>query len=162
MDAFAPASYVATLTSGGINLLRDPLVVGPGGAADPIEVTLRNDAASLTVTVQPPTSTGAAASPDAASANDVILAIPLDDPLRQPANGMYSPAYGQAATLSNLAPGRYLVLAAEAQKFQQFAIEYRNPTVLDRLLTHGAVITLSPNQKAEITVPLTAAAQDAD
>src|SRR5262249_17272282 len=35
--------YVSSITSGGVDLARDPLVVGSGGSTAPIEVTLRDD-----------------------------------------------------------------------------------------------------------------------
>src|SRR6185312_7853795 len=45
--------YVASMTSGGVDLLERPLIVNPSGAPDPIDITLRDDTASLTGTVNP-------------------------------------------------------------------------------------------------------------
>jgi hypothetical protein len=50
--------YVASATSGGVDLLRKPLVVGAGGASAPIEITLRDDTAALDGTVSPLPPTG--------------------------------------------------------------------------------------------------------
>jgi hypothetical protein len=50
--------YVASATSGGVDLLHQPLVVGAGGASAPIEITLRDDTATLGGTVSPIPPTG--------------------------------------------------------------------------------------------------------
>jgi hypothetical protein len=39
--------YAATVSSGGTDLLRQPLVVAPGGATPPIEITVRDDGATV-------------------------------------------------------------------------------------------------------------------
>ena len=39
--------YVSSITSGGVDLARDPLVVGAGSTSAPIEVTLRNDSGTI-------------------------------------------------------------------------------------------------------------------
>src|SRR5579862_4571138 len=39
--------YVSSISSGGVDLARDPLVIGAGGSAAPIEVTLRDDSGTI-------------------------------------------------------------------------------------------------------------------
>jgi hypothetical protein len=49
--------FAASVMSGGTDLLRLPLVVGMGGSISPIEVTLRDDGAEVTGTVEDPART---------------------------------------------------------------------------------------------------------
>jgi hypothetical protein len=142
----APRSgYVAAVTSGSTDLLREPLRVTPGDVPRPIEVTLRDDFASINGTLlagnaQPPTDT----------AQIYILAIPLDR-LQTPASpGGVGP--NNQFVLDNLAPGRYLVLASHQQLLQK--VEFRNEDVLRDLLGKGTVVTLASGQKADVQVPL--------
>ena len=44
--------YVASIESGGVDLLRQPLAVGLGGAAAPIEITLRDDGGEVNVSLE--------------------------------------------------------------------------------------------------------------
>jgi hypothetical protein len=48
---FIPVGYVASLRSGNVNLLREPLTVAPGASPDPIEVTVRDDGAQVEGTI---------------------------------------------------------------------------------------------------------------
>jgi hypothetical protein len=48
---FIPAGYTASLQSGNVNLLREPLTVAPGASPDPIEVTVRDDGAQVEGTI---------------------------------------------------------------------------------------------------------------
>ncbi len=140
--------YVASASSGTTDLLRDPLIVTGAGSPFPIEVVLRDDAASVTGTVQP-NSTASSPSP-ADGAPIYILGIPLD---RLEANPLFSFAMVQNQfQLGMIPPGNYLFLASHRQLFQD--VEYRNPDVLRDLMTKGTSITLSGGQKAEIQLPL--------
>ena len=38
--ASSPHGYIASMNANGVDLLRQPLTVGPGGASGPIQVTL--------------------------------------------------------------------------------------------------------------------------
>ena len=62
--------YVASAVAGSADLLRQPLVVGPGGASLPIEIVLRDDGATIEGTVEgmPPAPGGAAQRNDRVSA----------------------------------------------------------------------------------------------
>jgi hypothetical protein len=145
--------YVASLTSNGVDLLRNPLRVGPGGSSAPIEVTLRDDGATLTGTV--PLPDGAASNMPWNGEMITIVCIPLDIVSARP---MESGTAGIRFTVSNLAPGRYLVLAfressnGDPPRWSQ--IEYHNENVLRDYESKGTIVTLSAGQKAQITVPL--------
>ncbi|HXT75254.1 MAG TPA: hypothetical protein VN780_03110 [Candidatus Eisenbacteria bacterium] len=52
VKAFIPVGYAASLRSGNVNLLREPLTVAPGASPDPIEVTVRDDGAQVEGTIR--------------------------------------------------------------------------------------------------------------
>jgi hypothetical protein len=140
--------YIASMTANGVDLLREPLKVGPGGASGPIQVTLRDDAATLNGSITSSITT--AASPDLGTI--FILCIPVG-------GGFGPPAFQAGAfskfTVPNLAPGDYLVLAfrsSTAAPLTEF--EYQNPDVIRDYQAKGTVVTLTAGQKADIRVPL--------
>jgi len=148
--------YVASAVSGTTDLLRDPLRVGPGESPQPIQVALRNDGASLHVTVADSATTATVGTVLHPELLAMILGIPLDQPERQPVFQfvVHSTAAGAGSNLSNLAPGRYLVLAIQQDPMTNFSPEFRNPDVLAQLMSKGVVINLSANENAAIQVPL--------
>ncbi|HEY4381164.1 MAG TPA: carboxypeptidase-like regulatory domain-containing protein [Acidobacteriaceae bacterium] len=146
--------YVASVTSGTTDLLREPLRVVAGVAPRPIEITLRDDAALLNARVAPRSDQ----LPQATMDHPVyVLCLPLDRPEAEPINFATQSDQFPMASLP-LPPGRYLLLAAHRQLLvgtpQTNAIEYRNPEVVRDLIPKGATITLSPNQKADIEIPV--------
>ena len=100
--------YVASATSHGVDLLRNKLVVGPGGTSAPIEITLRDDTAWLDGTVSIDSSSRGDQGPY--GPNFFVFCIPVGH-----SNGGMVPTAGAMNgkfTLQNLAPGQYLVLAS--------------------------------------------------
>lgn len=167
VQIYPSQGYAASVMSGSTDLLREPLTVGPGGVAAPIEVTLRDDYATVSGQVV----TGDAPEAQTPQADPIfIMGIPLDRPEAEPSQSVAMPqgisvpqGIGPLGGMSmqpnqfmmaNLAPGRYLLLASRQQIFQ--AVEYRNPDVLKDLLGKGTVITVSSGQKASIQIPLMA------
>ena len=145
VDVTARFGYVASLTSGSTDLLREPLRVLSGSEPRPIEITLRDDYASLngSLLLDPTTQ------PLTDNQPVFILCIQLDRPQAQPINFA---TQQMQFPMPNLPPGHYLLLASRQQLVQ--TIEYRDEDVLRGLLSKGATITLSPNQKADIQIPL--------
>jgi hypothetical protein len=145
--------YVASATCGTTDLMRDPLTIAAAGSGCPIEVTLRDDSASVTGTI----ATGALPqSPQNSTDAGIIfiMGIPLDQPESYP---VQSAVMGQGQfRLGAVPPGRYLFVASQRDIFQNMFqdLEYRNPDVLRDLTAKGAVVTLSAGQKANIQVPL--------
>ena len=126
---------VNTVFQGGTDLLRDDLtVVGGGNRTEPIEVTLRNDCATLSGTVKPnsPGYTG------------TVLVAPG-------AGGMeprIAPAFNGNFTVPGLAPGDYTVYA-----FSDISnLEYANPETLREF--SGGKVTLGPNAKTTVQLDL--------
>lgn len=137
--------YVASATSHGVDLLRNMLVVGPGGTSAPIEITLRDDTAWLEGTVFVDGSGGDDQGPYGPAF--FVFCIPIGH-----SNGgmvRTAGAMNGKFTFQNLAPGQYLVLAYGT--FNPH-LEYHNDEVLRQYEAKGTIVTLAPGQKAEITV----------
>jgi len=141
-----PPWYVQSAEYGQTNLLTDDLVLTSGAPPSTIQVTLRNDVATLTGTV---TQQGGIALPA------TIVAIPDGMAKATPQIGYYYPPQGKNSgpgefTLSSLAPGEYMVLAFDHAE----DIEYSNPDVLQNYVSQAAHVTLAPNQRATVTLEL--------
>ncbi len=145
--------YVASASCGTTDLMRDPLTIAAAGPGCSIEVTLRDDSASVTGSIV----TGAAPqSPQGPTDAGIIvvMGISLDQP---ESNLLQSAVLGQGQfQLGNVPPGRYLFVASHQHGFQDMFLnlEFGNPDVLRDLTAKGTVVTLSAAQKANIQVPL--------
>ena len=132
------SSHVASMTCGGLNLLSQPLVIAEGSEPQPIEVLLRDDAASLNGNVQGST----------AGEMGAILMIPDGETETAPRQVFFDPS--GKFQMQGLAPGSYAVLAFDRLD----GIEFRNREALSAYLSHAAHITLSPEEQARVTVDL--------
>jgi hypothetical protein len=137
--------YVASATSGGVDLLHKPLVVGAGGASAPIEITLRDDTATLDGTVSPIPPTGG--EPNPYGAGVFVFCYPIESEVGRLVQG-FAGVDGKFS-IENLPPGRYLVLAFSTPNQN---LEYRNQEVLRQYESKGTIVSLEPGQKAEVNV----------
>jgi hypothetical protein len=137
--------YVAAATSGGVDLLHEPLVVGAGGASAPIEITLRDDTATLDGTVSPIPPTGG--EPNPYGAGGFVFCYPIESEVGRLVQG-FAGVDGKFS-IENLPPGRYLVLAFSTPNQN---LEYRNQEVLRQYEPKGTIVSLEPGQKAEVKV----------
>ena len=128
--------YVAELRSGSVDLLRDDLTIAPGSSPNPIEVTLRGDAAKLTAALQVPSN----------------LATFVVYSQEYPRRSLLMPiAYGEASAFAaNLPPGTYQVFALNDAS----ELEFSNPAAVEPYLKHAATITLHPGDNTTIRVEL--------
>jgi hypothetical protein len=136
--------YVASATSGGVDLLHKPLVVGAGGASAPIEITLRDDTATLDGTVFPIPPTGDESNPYGGVS---VFCFPIESEVARLVQG-FAGVDGKFS-IRNVPPGRYLVLAFPTP-YQN--LEYRNEEVLRQYESKGTIVTLEAGQKAEVRV----------
>jgi len=136
--------YVASATSGGVDLLHKPLVVGAGGASAPIEITLRDDTATLDGTVSPIAPIGSEPTPYGGVS---VFCFPIDSEVGRIEQGLAG--VDGKFSIQNLPPGRYLVLAFSTPNQN---LEYRNQEVLRQYESKGTIVTLEPGQKAEVKV----------
>jgi hypothetical protein len=133
-QAAFPQGYVAELRCGGADLLRDDLVIAPGAAPPPIDVTLRDDGAQLTVAVKK------------ADRAVPVLIYSEDSPRRSMLT--LQPAGLTSVSVPNLPPGTYQVLAVTDAE----DLEYRNPAAMEKYLGRANSVTLQPRGKATVSV----------
>jgi hypothetical protein len=104
--------YVSAISSGGVDLTKDPLVVGPGSTTEAIEITLRNDTGEIDFTISAPPAGDQSAGEDRSELHGAaVYAIPTGTRgMNFPHAGAFPGGSGQ---LSNLAPGAYRVVALD-------------------------------------------------
>lgn len=129
----APNRCVEGITSGSVDLTQNDLEIQPGAQTQPINISLREDCATLDVKVQ-------ADNPE--SRNFVILI---------PASKASAPLLGQvtgttATRFGLLSPGDYQLYAFSSVD----GLEYANPEVMREF--SGQQVTVSANQQASVTL----------
>ena len=137
--------YVASASCGGIDLMRQELVVDGGSVGCSIRIQLRNDSGSASVTMRGGSQTIGVTGRRPAG---VIYAVPLGNLTQRvvdlnPQNAIFS--------ADGLAPGRYLVLALDHRE----ELPYRDAEAMGKYAVLGQEITVTPNGKAEAEVSLT-------
>lgn len=128
---------IASLTFGNIDLTREDLMVAPGSQPQPINVTLREDCASLRVAVHSPNQN--------AKATIVLIAA---SHAMGPLTAQLDPTGSYVFT--DLSPGEYQVYAFSSID----GLEYANPEAMREF--SEPQITLAPNQRADITLDVIA------
>lgn len=149
---YSSRGYPASIRSGNLDLQHQPLVVGVGGAASPIEITMRDDTAEISGTVEgvtPPARPPGSASGGTGQTWMHVYCIPLADSsgqfteVRVPPEGSFSSA--------GLAPGAYRLLAFDRD---QPELEYRNPEAMQVYDSKGPVVRVVGGQKERVTLRL--------
>ena len=156
--------YPASIRSGNLDLQHQPLVVGAGGTVSPIEITMRDDTAEISGTVEgvmarAPASSGGGVTvfyPDYIGSLDGppvpgvhIYCIPLAD-----SSGRFGEAFASpdgSFVSQGLAPGAYRLLAFDRE---QHELEYRNPEALRAYDSKGPVIRVVGGQKEHVQLQL--------
>ncbi len=152
-----PPTYISSITSGGTDLGSNPLIIIPGSDSPPIEVTLRNDAGTISGQIAGQTAT----TPDTPGASGElprvwIYAIPLFSTAGNLPEGSTQSA-GQF-TIPNLAPGSYRVVACDSPQ----EIDFHSTEALAAWAGKGQTITVDPGGTASVELEIlhtTAAAQ---
>ena len=146
--------YAASIRSGNLDLLHKPLVVGAGGGVAPIEITLRDDTAEISGSVEGIASSQAPGSPasDPGSNRAHVYCVPLPDSSGRYTEGWVHP--DGKFDLVGLPPGSYRVLA-----FADYPpdFEYRNPEAMQAYESKGAVVRVSGGQKEHVQLKLVSA-----
>lgn len=159
VQVYAARGYTSAVTSGNVDLLREPLVVPWGSSVAPIELTLRDDSARLEGTIEgAKTSSGQYI---AATEGPAQMAVP-----GTPANAhVYCiPLYGGPGRITDvfvnqdgtfaappLPPGEYRLLAFRGP---QPELEYENAEVMRVYDGKGQVVRLNSGQKEHVQVQL--------
>src|SRR5215469_695964 len=145
--------FASSITSGGTNLLRQPLVVGDGGAAAPIEITMRDDGAEVEGTIEKTPASGGDKTgfkPPGASQGNVYF-LPTDD-----SGGQFRVAWlsvDGTFQLHQLPPGVYRVFAFDRQ---QPDLEYASEEAMAKYEPKSQVIRVVAGQKVRLQLPLIA------
>jgi hypothetical protein len=141
VQVLAEGGYGAAIESGGIDLLRQPLVVGFGGGNAPIEITLRDDGAQVPGTVQDETDS---AQTQANPSFRYIFLLPAEASAGQmqqiaiPNNNF---------VFTQVPPGDYLAIAFD-QMMQD--LPYGNEEALRPLVSKGRMIHVEAGGKVPV------------
>jgi len=143
VQASTGVGYIASITSGGTDLLHLPLPVSSGSAPPAIEITLRDDGAEVDGTVDMPTQSSAFRIP-------AVHFIPTGG-----GDGQFRMAWADGGDgrfqLQQLPPGAYRVLAFDRQRPE---LEYASDEILSRYDSNAQVIHVDAGQKTHLRLPL--------
>jgi hypothetical protein len=137
--------FPAAITSGGNDLLHHPLVVGWGGAASPIEITMHDDWAQIGGKIEQPDD----AIPGTMSQSAWVCLVPTPDSPGQ-FKQLWLPREGELGD-QQIAPGEYRALAFDRR---QPELEYSDPEAMRAYDGKGLIVRLVAGQKERITLPL--------
>ena len=151
---WAAEGYVSAINSGGVDLLREPLTIGPGNTVSPIEVTLRNDTGQIDCTVM---GTAMPAAPGEGMISNTmhfdiavvtLYAIPAG--MRPTGRTVANTAAGGQVSIPNLAPGTYHVIALE----NDHDIDSLDDQDLARLEEKGKTVTVPAGGTVNVQLDL--------
>jgi hypothetical protein len=144
-------SYVYSMTSGGVDLAREPLVIGSGNTTAPIQIMLRNDGGQISGTVN--TSSSLAASRSGSDVGEMattfVYAIP-----QFPSSEQVPQAFAQnngKFTIPDLPPGSYRLVAFDTLQ----EIDTGDAQQLSRLTAKGQTVTVEAGSTASVQLDLT-------
>ena len=168
--------YVASIRSGNLDLEHQPIYVGVGGAPSPIEITMRDDTAEISGTVEGVTAAsgggtgsafgassttsygfssgnlfGATSYAASGAAGAHLYCIPVADSGGQLTEAWVGPDGNFDA--QGLAPGAYRLLAFD--RVQQ-ELEFRNPESMRAYDAKGPVVRVAGGQKEHVTLQVIA------
>ena len=133
-----------SLTAGGANLAREPLMIGLSGPASSVSLALRSDCASLTLSL-PATMAVPAAGEEPFF---TVYVVPDFDSTQDVNTQTLRASTGGTVTLDGLTPGNYHVYTFT----RPVELAYRNAETMAALQNPGQAVTLSPGAKANVVV----------
>jgi hypothetical protein len=133
-----------SFTAGGVNLAHEPLVLGLSGASAPLQLTLRDDCAKLTLSLGG-ASSGLTPGEEPFSS---VFVVPDFETTEDVQPAILRASSGGTVTLEGLTPGSYHVYSFN----QPVQLEYRNPSVMAALSNAGQQITLSPGVTSSLVL----------
>lgn len=141
-----PPAYISSISSGGVDLAANPLIIVPGTDPAPIDITLRNDGGTITGEIPSlsQTLTGGA-SAGVQQPQVWIYAIPLFPTASDLSTGFLRP--DGAFTIAGLAPGSYQVIACDTP---QEDIDFHSAAGLAAWAGKGQTVTLDPGGSAHV------------
>jgi hypothetical protein len=142
VSVIAAAGYASSVESGGVNLLKQPLVVGLGDGKPPIEITLRDDGGQVSGTVHFDESSEENANAPFSHYVYLLPAEAYGAQLRQSATW-----HGNTFHVDQIAPGSYLVIVFDQP---QNDLPYGSDEALQPLLNEGKMIEVNAGQKVSV------------
>jgi hypothetical protein len=130
--------YAQSITYEGTDLRFEPLIIG-SDASQPIEVILRNDSATLNVSV--------ASALEQQSSQAVVIAVAEQTSTKPLVRYSFD---SKQALYFSLPPGKYSIYAFE----DLTDLEYANPEVMKKFSSKATALELQPNQKSSVTTNL--------
>jgi hypothetical protein len=172
VQTYPTEGYVNSISSGGVDLTRQPLAVGPGNSTAPILVSLRNDVGHLQVTVVPPQNSDSEQTISAAEAAQGSGSAPLSSSIPGELQAFYVYAIplsrllwqtpqtqGQGTdpvTIDGLAPGSYCVVAFDhAREFN-----LNDPDTISTVTALGKTVIVSANGTTSVQLTIHHASAD--
>ncbi len=147
--------YPASVTSGGSDLRRQPLIVGPGGSSPPIEITMRDDTASFDGSVEGANSTIDLSGQSASTPFAYVYCIPLAGGAGQFTQVWVSPD-GKFQS-PPIPPGEYRVLAFSHQRND---LQFRDAEAMRPYESKGVLVSLVAGQKEHLQLQLISTTDD--
>ncbi len=140
LEARVNQGYISAITGAGVDLLHQPLVIGPESSVGPLDLTLRDDTGTVQVTV----STADAPAPERC----FLLLIPAS-PVATYSTHFIGPE--RKATLTNIPPGSYRAFAVPRVPQD---IPYLDPEAMQRFAGKGVAFSLGSGETQSLTVHL--------
>jgi hypothetical protein len=134
----------ASFTAGGANLAREPVVIGLSGSTAPMDLTLREDCASLQVSL--PDSLASIAAGE--EPFFTVFVVPDFDSTSDVEHVTLRASTGGAVTVNGLTPGDYHVYTFAGA----IQLAYESREALQSLKSLGQAITLAPGATGNLVV----------
>jgi len=149
--AETPWGYMAAVSSGGNDLLRQPLVVGFGAATPPIEITIRDDGAQIDGNIENWRKEDRPAVIHRFSRNGqgVVVFIPIADSTGQFRQTWISP--NGDFNLPQLPPGEYRVIAFDHWPQD---LEYESAETMRKYQSKGQLLRVVAGQSEHLRLSL--------
>jgi len=144
--------YVSSITSNGADLAREPLLIGPGNTAAPIEITLRNDVGSISCTVnRPPVAADTPGHGSGELSITMVYAFSTNSDLRGTPQIRQIGRDGVGPfSIPNLPPGLYRVVAFTGLQ----GAATGNAEEMAKLRELGRTVTVESGSTTNVTVDL--------
>jgi hypothetical protein len=155
VQASSPVGYVASVTSGGSDLLHNPLVVPPGGTGSPIEVTLRDEGATVEGAIEYWGEQTEGGNFNRAPRKPAcVYLVPMAGVLRQPLITWTTPEGD--FNLEQIPPGAYRAIAFDHQPGE---LEFRNEEGMKKYEAKSRVVQLEAGKKEQLNLQLNSAGE---
>ena len=154
VNVMAVAGYTAAIESGGRDVMKQPLVVGNGGAVSPIEITLRGDGAEVSGTVEEEDASGNSQQSENDAKTRFVYLLPTGEGIAQMKQAPTS--RDGAFRIEQVPPGDYLAVAFEEP---QQDLSYGSEEALRGLVTKGQKIHVEAGQKLSLKVKVIAGSE---